>query len=437
MIPNSTSDDKNEKLPRNLGFWGIWMLVVNGLIGAGIFGLPSGAATLAGEYSIGIYAFCALLMLPVILCFAELGSYFRGTGGPIRYGTLAFGSFIGFQGGWLYYLARLISFSANTVLLTDSVAYFLPIAGESTGRLISLAIICLGLSLVNVLGSMESIRSMTIFTIIKFAVLILLPLGGFVILGVEAMPTFDEPLPPFTDLGSAALLLIYAFVGFEGAVVPAGEAKKPERDMPLGLLLGLAVVTVLYMVIQVVSQAAVPDLANTKTPLLDASAALFGSIGSVVLMIGVASSVLANLISSMFSATRVTYALSLDQSLPAWFGKVHPRFFTPANSVIFFGLSAFALSAFGTFTVLAAMTVLSRLFLYIMSCSAIPRLRPKFQGDGKFILKGGYTIPILGIFACLWLMLQVSTQSIWMTGIFIAIGTCLYWFGKRSSKSKA
>src|SRR5690606_32472082 len=130
--------------------------------------------------------------------------------------------------------------------------------------------------------------------------------------------------------------------------------------------------------IQVVSQAAVPDLANTKTPLLDASAALFGSIGSVVLMIGVASSVLANLISSMFSATRVTYALSLDQSLPAWFGKVHPRFFTPANSVIFFGLSAFALSAFGTFTVLAAMTVLSRLFLYIMSCSAIPRLRPKF-----------------------------------------------------------
>src|SRR5688572_542167 len=165
-----------EKLPRNLGLWGIWMLVVNGLIGAGIFGLPSGAAALAGEYSILIYAFCALLMLPVILCFAELGSYFRGTGGPIRYGTLAFGPFIGFQGGWLYYLARLISFSANTVLLTDSIAYFLPAAGESSGRLISLAVICLGLSLINVLGSLESIRSMTLFTLIKFAVLILLPL---------------------------------------------------------------------------------------------------------------------------------------------------------------------------------------------------------------------------------------------------------------------
>ena len=418
-----------------LGFWGIWMLVVNGLIGAGIFGLPSGAAALAGEYSILIYGFCALLMLPVILCFAELGSYFRGTGGPIRYGTLAFGPFIGFQGGWLYYLARLISFSANTVLLTDSIAYFLPAAGESTGRLISLAVICLGLSLINVLGSLESIRSMTLFTLIKFAVLILLPVGGFIILGADVIPRFDSPLPSSSSLGSAALLLIYAFVGFEGAVVPAGEAKRPERDMPLGLLFGLAVVTVLYMLIQLVSQAAIPNLAATKTPLLDASAALFGSSGAVILMIGVAASVVANLIGSMFSATRVTYALSLDNSLPSWFGKVHAKFLTPANSVVFFGVSAFLLSAFGTFTVLAAMTVLSRLFLYIMSCSAIPRLRPSFQGEGRFILRGGYVVPVLGILACLWLMLQVSAQSIWMTGIFIIIGTGLYWIGRKQIES--
>ncbi|GAA0881136.1 APC family permease [Algoriphagus jejuensis] len=411
------------------------MLVVNGLIGAGIFGLPSGAAALAGEYSILIYAFCALLMLPVILCFAELGSYFRGTGGPITYGRLAFGPFIGFQGGWLYYLARLISFSANTVLLTDSVAYFLPIAGDSTGRLISLAIICIGLGAINVLGSLESIRSMTVFTIIKFAVLILLPVGGFITLGADVIPKFDTPLPPTSDLGSAALLLIYAFVGFEGAVVPAGEAKRPERDMPLGLLLGLGCVTVLYMLIQLVSQAATPDLAATKTPLLDASAALFGSVGAVILMIGVAASVIANLIGSMFSATRVTYALSLENSLPAWFGTVHSKFLTPANSVIFFGVSAFLLSAFGTFTVLAAMTVLSRLFLYIMSCAAIPKLRPRFLKQGRFVLKGGYSIPVLGILACLWLMLQVSAQSVYMTGLFVAIGTGLYWLGKKQQSA--
>lgn len=437
-MPESLKAKENqEKLPRNLGLWGIWMLVVNGLIGAGIFGLPSGAAALAGEYSILVYAFCALLILPVILCFAELGSYFRGTGGPVIYGTLAFGPFIGFQGGWLYYLARLISFSANTVLLTDSIAYFIPLAGEGTGRLISLALICIGLSIINVLGSVESIRSMTVFTIIKFAVLILLPVGGFILLGSEVIPIFDSPVPPFSDLGSAALLLIYAFVGFEGAVVPAGEAKRPERDMPLGLLLGLGVVAVLYMLIQLVSQAAVADIANTKTPLLDVSAALFGNVGAVILMIGVVASVLANLIGAMFSSTRLTYALSLEKSLPKWFGEVHPKFLTPANSVIFFGVSAFLLSAFGSFTALAAMTVLSRLFLYIMSCAAIPKLRSQFQGPGKFILSGGYIIPVLGILACLWLMLQVSERSIWMTAIFIGIGTGLYWVGKRQGKTEA
>jgi amino acid transporter len=427
------SSGTEEKLPRNLGLWGIWMLVVNGLIGAGIFGLPSGAAALAGEYSVLVYVFCALLILPIILCFAELGSYFRGTGGPIRYGTLAFGPFVGFQGGWLYYLARLISFSANTVLLTDSIAYFIEGAGTGTGRIISLAVICVALSVINVLGSVESIRSMTLFTVIKFAVLILLPLGGFILLGSEVIPSFDSPTPPSADLGAAALLLIYAFVGFEGAVVPAGEAKRPERDMPLGLLLGLAVVAVLYMVIQLVSQAAVPDLANSKTPLLDVSATLFGPVGAILLMVGVAASVLANLISSMFSATRVTYALSLEKSLPRWFGEVHSRYLTPANSVVFFGVAAFLLAAFGSFTVLAAMTVLSRLFLYGMSCAAIPKLRPQFRGEGRFILKGGYAIPILGIAACVWLMLQVSERSIWMTAIFIGIGSFLYWVGKRQS----
>jgi len=424
-----------EKLPRNLGLWGIWMLVVNGLIGAGIFGLPSGAAALAGEYSVLVYAFCALLILPIILCFAELGSYFRGTGGPIRYGTLAFGPFIGFQGGWLYYLARLISFSANTVLLTDSIAYFIEGAGTGTGRIISLAVICIGLSVINVLGSVESIRSMTLFTVIKFAVLILLPLGGFILLGSEVIPSFESPIPPAQDLGAAALLLIYAFVGFEGAVVPAGEAKRPERDMPLGLLLGLAVVAVLYMLIQLVSQAAVPDLANSKTPLLDVSASLFGTTGAILLMVGVAASVLANLVSSMFSATRVTYALSLEKSLPRWFGEVHSRYLTPANSVVFFGVAAFLLAAFGSFTVLAAMTVLSRLFLYGMSCAAIPRLRPQFRGEGRFILRGGYSIPILGIAACVWLMLQVSERSIWMTAIFVGIGSLLFWIGKKQAQA--
>lgn len=412
------------------------MLVVNGFIGAGIFGLPSGAAALAGEYSVFIYGICALLMLPVILSFAEVGSYFKGTGGPTKYGTAAFGPFIGFQGGWLYYLARLISFSANSVLLTDSIGYFFPVMAEGNGRIFTLAIICGGLTLINIVGSSQSIKSMGLFTIIKFAVLLGLVFSGFAMLGPEVIPGFGSQPPAGSDIGAATLLLIYAFVGFEGAVIPAGEAKKPERDMPLGLILGLGMVVVLYMAIQLVSQAAVPDLGSTKTPLLDASASLFGETGAIILMVGVTTSVIANLISAMFSASRVTYALSLDQSFPKWFGVVNDKFLTPANSILFFGVVAFVLGALGSFTFLAAMTVLSRLFLFIMTCASIPVLRPKFKDKKVFTLKGGYIIPILGIIACLWLMLQVSWTSVWMTGVLILIGTLLYWFSRKSQSKE-
>ena len=151
-------------------------------------------------------------------------------------------------------------------------------------------------------------------------------------------------------------------------------------------------------------------------------------------MIGVATSVLANLIGSMFSATRVTYALALEKSLPNWFGEVHSKFLTPANSVIFFGIAAFLLTAFGSFPFLAAMTVLSRLFLFIMSCAAIPVLRPRFKSEGRFINKAGYLIPILGILACLWLMMQVSWTSVWMTAVLILIGSGFYWISKAGKR---
>ncbi len=426
-----TQTTTEELLPRKLGTWGIWLLVVNGLIGAGIFGLPSGASELAGDYSVWIYAFCALLIVPVILCFAEAGSYFKGTGGPVRYGTEAFGPFLGFQSGWLYYVARLISFSANSVLLVESIGYFFEPASQGIGRLIVLASVCGVLTGINIFGSIGSVKTLAFFTFIKFSVLILLVFGGLILLGSQVLPSFDSSIPSGSNIGAAALLLIYAFVGFEGGVIPAGETKNPQKNMPRALIYGIFFVVILYMLIQLVAEAAVPNLSESSTPLLDASSALFGELGASLLMMGIVTSVAANLMSNMFSTTRLTYALSLDQSLPKWFGNVHPKFLTPANSIFFFGGCAFIGAAMSSFTILAAMTVLSRLFLYIITCASIPKLRTKYQSNTTFTLKWGYSIPILGIIACIWLMFQVSFTNIWMTLLFILIGSGLYWIGKR------
>jgi amino acid transporter len=434
------SHEKVEVLPRTLGTWSLWLLVVNGLIGAGIFGLPSGAARLAGAYSPLVYVFCALLILPILLCFAELASYYRGTGGPVRYATDAFGRFVGFQSGWLFYVARVVSFAANSLLLIDSIGYFWPGANQGISRLMMLLVICGGFTMINVVGAVQSIRSLALLTVAKFTVLILLVVTGIWALGTELLPG-NNNLSVFQstvqlDFGAATLLLIYAFVGFESAVVPAGESCNPTKDMPRALIFGLFSVTLLYVLIQQVTMLTVSDLGATSTPLLDSAEALLGAAGVLILMLGIIASVGGNLVGAMFSTPRITYALALDDCLPSWFGKVHIHFKTPANSIMFYGVFAFLIAAFGSFLWLAAATILSRLLMYILTCAAVPVLRPRQDSTKIFILRGGYSLPLLGIAACLWLMLQVSLASAMLTGAFILLGSALYWLARNALVKK-
>jgi amino acid transporter len=424
-INNTKQTPETEPLVRSLGLWGMWLLVVNGLVGAGIFGLAGGAARLAGEYSLWVFLGCALLILPILLCFAELASYFNGTGGPVRYVGSAFGKAAGFQAGWLYYLARVVSFAANSALLVDSLGYFWPEASHHVWRLLLLLAICAGLTLINVLGAIQSIKTLGWLTLAKFGVLFLLVGAGV----WQYSPTIEHivgPSPTEIDLGAATVLLVYAFVGFESAVVPAGEAKQPKRDIPKALLLGLAMVTILYILVQWVSMVTVPTISASSTPLLDVAAALGGSIGAAILMFGVICSVGANLLGAMFSTPRVSYALALDGSLPAWFGQVHRRFLTPANAIVFFGVLAFLLAAFGSFIYLASATVLIRALLYGLCCGAIPKLRPTYRQQSAFILPGAYVIPVLGLLACGWLLWQVKLDAILLTAGLLVIGFLLY-----------
>ncbi len=414
-----------EPLVRSMGLWGMWLLVVNGLVGAGIFGLAGGAARLAGDYSLWVFLGCALLILPILLCFAELASYFNGTGGPVRYVGAAFGSAAGFQAGWLYYLARVVSFAANSALLVDSVGYFWPDASNNLWRLLMLMLICAGLTWLNVRGAVQSIKTLGWLTLVKFGVLLLLVGAG---LWQYSPPPAGNTAVSFDeiDLGAATLLLVYAFVGFESAVVPAGEAKQPQRDIPRALLLGLLMVTVLYILVQWVSMATVPAISASTTPLLDVAAALGGHVGAAILMVGVICSVGANLLGAMFSTPRISYALAREGSLPSWFGLVHARFLTPANAIIFFGVLAFLLAAFSSFIYLASATVLIRALLYGLCCSAIPKLRPRYRSSATFTLPGGYFIPLLGLLACSWLLWQVKLDALLLTCALLAIGALLY-----------
>jgi len=454
-------------LPRQLGFWSLWLLVINGLIGAGIFGLPAGAARLAGDFSLWLYPLCALLILPVLLCFAELSSRFAGSGGPAVYVSAAFGPAAGFQAGWLYYLARLVSVAANTVLLVDSVSYFLPALQAGPLRLLLLVVVLGAMTLLNVWGVRKTMRWLGALTVAKLAVLAGFALAGCSILLWPAsntvIPTLNttldtavqwQPLlsyPDIVDGPAALLLLVYAFVGFESALIPAGEAKNPQRDLPRALLSALLLVTLLYMAVQAACLALLPDLAHSKTPLLDAtallathlsplisthmekgSAAALVSIATSILMLGIIASVAANLLGAMFSTPRLSHALAEQGQLPAWFAAVHPRFLTPAHAIWFFGLLALLLASLGSFLYLAAATVLIRALLYGLCCGALPVLRRQQQSPLQLPL--ATPMPWLACIVCLWLASQVSSTSVWLTAVLIALGLVLSLLAKGASK---
>ena len=424
-----------EPLARQLSATGVWLLVINGMIGAGIFGLPAEAARLAGVFSPWVFVICAGLMLPVMLCFAELASHFDATGGPVQYAGTVFGPFAGFLAGWAYYLARLTAFAANAALLVTAIGYFWPAADQPAVRIAVLFAICAGLTLNTVIGTRNAMGSLGLLTVLKF-----LPLLGLVVFGLARLPaavlgTLGTGWPAGSEPGTVTLLVFYAFVGFESGLVPAGEARNPRRDIPRALFRAIGVVAVLYFALQSVSLAVLPDLAHTQRPLVEASGRLFGTAGAIAMMLGMVASVGGNLAGSLFSTPRITYALALEGALPAWFGQVSGRFGTPAVSILVFGVIAFLLAAGGSFVWLAGLSVLVRVCIYVGCIAAMPALRRRVASTaGSMRLPGGFAIPALAVVICLALLTQVKPQDYAVTALMLGVGSVLYALARHSAR---
>lgn len=427
------SGDNHEPLVRQLTARGIWLLGINGMIGAGIFGVPAGAAALTGIWSPLVFVACGLLLGAVLLCFAEISSYFRATGGPILYVQTAFGPLAGFQTGWAFYIARVTAFAANLNLLIATLGFFWPGAAGGATRIGLLALIIGGLAWLNVRGVRHAMGSVGVLTVLKLVPLLALVVFGLAYLEPAAFPYATRPPPDMLEFGTAALLVIYAFVGWESALVPAGETKNPARDMPRALFWALGAVTVLYVMVQAVSVAVLPDLADSERALVEVGAVLFGPAGALLLTAGVVVSVGGNVAGSMFTAPRLTYTLARQGSLPAWLGGVHPAYRTPAWSVIIFALLSFALAAYGTFVWLAAMSALVRVLIYMACIGAMPRLRHSAGlHTAGFRVPGGWIIPVGAFAVCGLLLTQVRIDAVLVTAAFLVAGGILYALVRRA-----
>lgn len=427
-----TTPADNEPLKRQLTVGGIWLLAINGFIGAGIFGSPAAVANLMGPYGALLFLACGLLMFTIILSFAEISSYFKNTGGPVQYTRRVFGPFVGFQTGWAFYVARLTAFAANVNLLVSTLGFFFEGVTGGAGRILTLFIIVAFLAWVNIIGTKEAMTSVGVLTLLKFIPLLVLVLGGVLYLSPEAVGLgAGAALPDSATFGTAALLVIYAFVGWEAAVIPAGESRNPVRDMPRALISALLTVTVLYTLIQAASYAVLGDeLAATERPLVEVAFAMMGTTGAILLMAGVVVSVGGNVASTMFTTPRLSYAMAREGHLPSFLGKVHASYNTPVGSILFFSLLVFVLSVYGSFVWLAALSALVRILIYMLCIATIPALRRQDrEADSdapRFRLPGGYAIPALALLICTWLLISVSWVSVAVTAAFLAVGALVY-----------
>ena len=421
------SNDKGAQLRRDIGFFGAAFLVLNAMIGAGIFALPGKVAVNAGLLSPWLFLAVGVVFLAVVLTFAELSSYFRESGGPVLYATRAFGPLAGFGTGWILFLSRMTAFAANANVMAIYLGSLLPWFGEGAGRVAVISIITLGLTYANIRGVKDGVRTMGFFTILKVLPLILL-----VLLGLQHV-TADALIPSASavieDLGGTTLLLVYAYVGFETMAVTAGETAEPRRTLPRALIRTVIGTGLLYFLIVLVFISVIPEDTYADATLVDVGRSLAGAAGAIGITLAAVFSIGGNLAGTMIAGPRLIFALAENRLLPAWFGNIHPKYATPDHSILVMGGLALVMALTGSFVELAVASSLSRMLSYILSIASLPIIRNRASDAMKaraYRIRGGYIVPLIGLAICVWLTAQATAENWRTVGILLAIGFVLY-----------
>lgn len=414
-----------KKLLRGIGRWDLTAIVINTVIGAGIFGLPSKVAALVGSYSLVAFVVCSIIIAFVVLCFAEVSSRFRSTGGAYTYTKEAYGDVAGFQVGWLFWITRFTAFAANCNLLVSYLGFFHEPLSDGALRILIIALVVFGLTYVNLIGIKDSVLTTNILTVGK-----LIPLLLFVVVGVFFIEpaNFDFAVPPELDVfANAILVLIYAFVGFESAVIPAGEMKDPKKNAPFALMTAIGIIVAFYILIQVVSIGTLPELASSERPLADAAMTFVGGFGATIIVVGALISILGNLNVGLLATTRLLFAMAEKGDMPAFLAKTGDKYKTPHFSILLTSLGIFLYTAFSTFLAALTISTVTRLIVYGMTCLALPVFRfRKNAPEAGFKAPLGILASVLSILLMFWLLRSVKYADMLQLLLFVAIGFVFY-----------
>jgi basic amino acid/polyamine antiporter, APA family len=388
----------------------------------------------------------SVAVLLIVLCFAEAGSMFDQPGGAIVYTRAAFGEFVGFEVGWMTWIARISSEASLSVFFARAVGYLWAGANHGWTQALTIVLPIVVLTWINVVGVKEGARTAVVLAWGKLGPLAILVAVGF--FAIDWHRIFPVPMPENQNFMKAALLVLYAYAGFENTSAAAGEYKNPKRDVPFALFTMIAIVTAFYTLVQLVALGTIPNLGASQTPLADAGRMLLGPVGGLLLTIGAVLSVLGTNNNTVLAGPRYLYALSEGGRLPRSLSKIHPRYHTPSIAIIFQGAVALLLIGMdawrnsvwpGTFALaesLAILSTMARLATYIGTCLAVPVLRRKLPATPRTIrLPGGPVIPILALIICLLFLSAAETKNFVAAGIALVVGAIIYVAGGRKASA--
>ena len=436
------------QLRRELGRWDLTAVGVNQVIGGGIFALAAGLAAATGSWGPWLIAIVAVASMLTALSFAEAGSRFEGTGGPYLYARAAFGRFPAFEVGWMMWFTRAASWASVINVLVDSLGRYWPAVLGPVSRPLLLTAIIATICWINIRGIRQSSLVVNILTVAK-----LLPLVVFIAIGILYVDwsTFAESATVTrTQLTSGALLLIFAFGGYEVVPVLGGETRDPRRAVPFALIMTIAIVAAVTLLTQVVAFGTLPGIASSRTPLADSAATFMGAAGALMITIGAVFSTSGNNMGQALSGSRNLFALAEQGDLPRWFGFVHPRYRTPSNAILVTAGVSLVLAITGSFVTMAAASAISRLLVYVMTCASAIRLRaPRYQRDlppsetggveikpAMFLLPGGPAIPALAILCSLLILVGASRVQLISGTWALAAGAVLYLIAVRKPQEQ-
>jgi amino acid transporter len=364
----------------------------------------------------------------IALTFGEVASRFDGTGGPYLYTRAAFGRFPAFEVGWMQWFTRVASWASVINVLVAALGFYWPAVTTGPARTTFLAGIIAALALINVLGIRQSAWVVNFLTVGKLVPLALFIAAGLTAVDVAALRL--GPLPPLPDLSTSALLLIFAFGGYEVIPIPAGETKDPQRAVPFALIMTIVVVTGVLTLTQIVALGTLPGLAASKTPLADASTLIMGATGAAVITLGAVLSTLGNNMGQALSGSRSLFALAENGDIPRVFATVSPRFGTPVVAILVTAAVSLVLATTGSFAGMAAASAVSRLVVYVATCAAALRLRsPRFAGEvpaAKMTVPFGPVIPLLAILIALAILAGATATQLRAGGYALAAGAVLF-----------